>query len=217
VSGGSLDATLGVLSSDGVEVELSGGINFVPPLLATKNETTDMIDVTLEEGAIGGGEGGGGSSVRVWGQLAATTGSIVNGTGALEDVGAPSGTVEYTGTDAFEPSTTLFGLKYLGSPEFEGDVYVRYSATVTVVGSNASDSDVAIGIAATGVTPPSAYVAEFYLPQDSGFYHTINIERVISVNDTSGSEVGLSGLSNSYGAGQIISAVMIAEVLGTVA
>lgn len=47
MSGGTLDATLGNVSSDGVDVELAGGLNFKSGLKATFNPSTEVIDIEM--------------------------------------------------------------------------------------------------------------------------------------------------------------------------
>lgn len=43
-----LDAVLGKVQNDGVEVELMGGLNFKPPLSATPNPVTKVIDIETD-------------------------------------------------------------------------------------------------------------------------------------------------------------------------
>lgn len=51
----SLDALLGNVKSDGVDVELGGGLNVKAPLSATYNPASKVIDVELDTDALGGG------------------------------------------------------------------------------------------------------------------------------------------------------------------
>lgn len=50
-----INAMLGRIMSNGVLVELEGAINFVPPLVATRNVGQGRIDVTVDAEALGGG------------------------------------------------------------------------------------------------------------------------------------------------------------------
>lgn len=59
-----INAMLGRIMSNGVLVELEGAINFVPPLVATRNVGQGRIDVSVDPDALGGGGGGLGSVNR---------------------------------------------------------------------------------------------------------------------------------------------------------
>ncbi len=67
--GGSLDAALGSVSSDGVDVELGGGLNFTGGLRADFNPASKVIDVTPSAPLGGGGGGGLGSDKRLVGLI----------------------------------------------------------------------------------------------------------------------------------------------------